>query len=291
MSDSTIDNKKTVSEDEILTHAFLTIEEVSILLRVSTRSVYNLIYSGALKATKVSYHVTVITKEDFMLMIKENTYSKKKQSIFSKKKTKRTEIEAPETAASPVKETEEISLQRKGNKDDNEAVAVVEKPKKSTTKPKAKYSNKTLIPSSAYNQSVRDTFIDKYDGELYTMADVCRIYGYSYGKFYNLRMRYEIPCVKADATKCFPKNAVDKAMEAEKQRLGRDLTEHWYSCFDIMRIYGLGKTQVRRFAQTHNVRIKQINGNRNYYLKADWDAARKEAEAKSTSTKSKRETN
>jgi hypothetical protein len=39
------------------------------------------------------------------------------------------------------------------------------------------------------------------------------------------------------------------------------------------------------------VRIKQINGNRNYYLKADWDAARKEAEAKSTSTKSKRETN
>ncbi len=29
-----------------------------------------------------------------------------------------------------------------------------------------------------------------------------------------------------------------------------------------MRIYGLGKTQVRRFANTHNVRTKKANGNR-----------------------------
>lgn len=38
------------------------------------------------------------------------------------------------------------------------------------------------------------------------------------------------------------------------------------------------------------VRIRKAGKHFNQYLKADWEAARKEAEAKSTSTKSKRET-
>ena len=111
----------------------------------------------------------------------------------------------------------------------------------------------------------------------------------TYGRFYNLRMRYSIPCVKANATKCFPKAEVDNAMAQEAERLGSNLSEHWYSCFDIMRLFGLGKTQVRRFALTHGVRTKRIHGNRLYYLKADWDEARKVAERKSASTKAKRE--
>ena len=82
---------------------------------------------------------------------------------------------------------------------------------------------------------------------------------------------------------------MDKAMAEEAERLGSNLSEHWYSCFDIMRLFGLGKTQVRRFALTHGVRTKRIHGNRLYYLKADWAAARKIAERKSASTKAKRE--
>ena len=83
-------------------------------------------------------------------------------------------------------------------------------------------------------------------------------------------MRYSIPCIKANSTKCFPKAEVDRAMAQEAERLGNNLSEHWYSCFDIMRLFGLGKTQVRRFALTHGVRTKRIHGNRLYYLKADW---------------------
>ena len=120
------------------------------------------------------------------------------------------------------------------------------------------------------------------------MAEICQKFNYTYGRFYNLRMRYSIPCIKANATKCFPKSEVDKAMAEEAERLGNNLSEHWYSCFDIMRLFGLGKTQVRRFALTHGVRTKRIHGNRLYYLKADWDAARKIAERKSASTKAKR---
>ena len=78
-------------------------------------------------------------------------------------------------------------------------------------------------------------------------------------------------------------------MAEEAERVGSNLSELWYSCFDIMRLFGLGKTQVRRFALTHGVRTKRIHGNRLYYLKADWDEARKVVELKSTSTKAKRE--
>jgi len=62
------------TETEILSHAFLTIEEVATLLRVSKRTVYNLIYKGVLRATKVTYHVTVISKQDFFDMLERNRY-------------------------------------------------------------------------------------------------------------------------------------------------------------------------------------------------------------------------
>ena len=103
-------------------------------------------------------------------------------------------------------------------------------------------------------------------GAAKTMAEVCAKFDYSYGRLYTLRMRYQIPSLHAFGTTCYPKEAVDKAIAEERERLGRTLGEHWYTCGELMRIYGLGKTQVRRFANTHNVRTKKANGNRLYYL-------------------------
>ena len=249
---------------------FLTIGEVADILQVSSRTVYNLIYKGTLRACRLTYHITIITKEDFFLMIKETTYCKRSASIFAKqgKKTKK-----------KMNKTRHLS--------DNAELSQQEGKDKSKSSPK----KRQLIPASSYKQSVRDTFTDKESagGDLYTMAEICQKYNYTYGRFYNLRMRYSIPCVKANATKCFPKAEVDKAMAEEAERLGSNLSEHWYSCFDIMRLFGLGKTQVRRFSLTHGVRTKRIHGNRLYYLKADWDEARKVSERKSASTKAKRE--
>ena len=51
---------------------FLTIREVADLLQVSNRTVYNLIYNGTLRACRLTYHITLITREDFFLMIKGN---------------------------------------------------------------------------------------------------------------------------------------------------------------------------------------------------------------------------
>ena len=249
---------------------FLTIGEVADILQVSSRTVYNLIYKGTLRACRLTYHITIITREDFFLMIKETTYCKRSVSLFAKqsKKTK--------------KKMEEE------RQDIGETNTSRQEGKKGT---KGSPTKRRLIPAANYKQSVRDTFTDRESvgGDLYTMAEICQKFNYTYGRFYNLRMRYSIPCIKANSTKCFPKAEVDKAMAEEDERLGNNLTEHWYSCFDIMRLFGLGKTQVRRFALTHGVRTKRIHGNRLYYLKADWDEARKVAERKSASTKAKRE--
>ncbi|WP_273532616.1 helix-turn-helix domain-containing protein [Leyella lascolaii] len=249
---------------------FLTIGEVADILQVSSRTVYNLIYKGTLRACRITYHITLITKEDFFLMIKETTYCKRSVSIFArqgKKTKKKMNVEK--------QEKEQAALNRQEGKKGTKGCP----------------TRRRLIPAANYKQSVRDTFTDRESvgGDLYTMAEICQKFNYTYGRFYNLRMRYSIPCIKANATKCFPKAEVDKAMAEENERLGNNLSEHWYSCFDIMRLFGLGKTQVRRFALTHGVRTKRIHGNRLYYLKADWDAARKEAERKSASTKAKRE--
>lgn len=70
---------------------FLTIGEVADILQVSSRTVYNLIYNGTLRACRLTYHITIITKEDFFLMIRETTYCKRSVSIFARqgKKTKK----------------------------------------------------------------------------------------------------------------------------------------------------------------------------------------------------------
>lgn len=124
----------------------------------------------------------------------------------------------------------------------------------------------------------------------YTMAEVLRIFNIKYGRFYEVRNRYNLSSVHAWGTTCFKKDEVKRAIGLYNEEQGKSLSDDWYSCFDIMKFYGLGKTQVRRFAETHGVRIKQVKGGRaNYYLKADWEAARKRAEMNSASTKGKRE--
>ena len=62
METTTAPKRARQSEKEILRHEFLTIAEVALLLRVTQRTVYNLIYSGSLRATKITSRITVIPK-------------------------------------------------------------------------------------------------------------------------------------------------------------------------------------------------------------------------------------
>ncbi len=249
---------------------FLTIGEVAGLLQVSNRTVYNLIYKGTLRACRITYHTTLITKEDFFLMIKGTTYCKRSVSVFAKQREK---------------DKEENERRKTGHRRNQHF------PTRGKEKNKGQ-PDQTAAHSGGKLQAVRARYLYGQGlhrrRPLYNGGDMPKVQLYLRA-FLQLPYALLIPCVKANSTKCFPKAEVDKAMAEEEERLGNNLSEHWYSCFDIMRLFGLGKTQVRRFALTHGVRTKRIHGNRLYYLKADWDAARKEAERKSSSTKAKRE--
>ena len=123
----------------------------------------------------------------------------------------------------------------------------------------------------------------------YTLAEVMKKFGIKYGRFYEVRNRFQLPSVHAWGTTAFRKEDVEEAIAKYDEEQGKAQTEAYYTCFDIMQKFGLGKTQVRRFAETHGVRIKKAKGGRaNLYLKADWEAARKKAEKTSRSTKAKR---
>ena len=123
----------------------------------------------------------------------------------------------------------------------------------------------------------------------YTMAEVQSKFCIKYGRLYEVRNRYQLESVHAWGTTCFKKEDVEDAISKYNEEQGRGLSEAYYTCFDIMQLFGLGKTQVRRFALTHGVRTRKVqNGQAYLYLKADWDAARKQAEAKSPCTKAKR---
>jgi len=117
---------------------FLTIREVADLLQVSNRTVYNLIYNGTLRACRLTYHITLITREDFFLMIKETTYCKRSVSIFARqeKKTKKKKMDGNRQNI----ENTELSRQEGKNK------------------PKGSPKKRQLIPAANYKQSVRDTF-------------------------------------------------------------------------------------------------------------------------------------
>ena len=123
----------------------------------------------------------------------------------------------------------------------------------------------------------------------YTLAEVMSKFNIKYGRLYEIRNRYQLPSVHAWGTTCFRKDDVEDAVSMYNEEQGRAQAESYYTCFDIMQKFGLGKTQVRRFAETHGVRIRKAKGGRaNLYLKADWDAARRKAGAVSVCTKEKR---
>lgn len=220
---------------------FLTILEAAKFLRVSRRSIFNLIKKGKIQTIKLSTRMTRITLDELLKLAETCGY----------------QVIMPDGQPRPTSKPETGQV-NKGAK-----------------------CRKTRACDTAPEGVTHDTH--------YTMAEVMSKFGIKYGRFYEVRNRYQLESVHAWGTTCFKKEDVEDAIAKYNEEQGRAQAEAYYTCFELMQIYGLGKTQVRRFAETHGVRIKKAKGGRaNLYLKADWDAARKKAEATCTSTKAKR---
>ena len=232
----------------------LSVKDASAAISVSTKMVRLLIASGRLKAVNLGKRMTRIS-------LQELTDFAQGQGC---------DVVLPSSCSLPF------------NNDKRE------KNKKSvTTKPETGSVNKTakcrVTPAS--EKAPKGVTHDTH----YTMAEVMSKFNIKYGRLYEIRNRYQLASVHAWGTTAFRKEDVEEAIAKYNEEQGKAQTEAYYTCFDIMQKFGLGKTQVRRFAETHGVRIKKAKGGRaNLYLKADWEAARKKAEKTSASTKAKR---
>ena len=229
----------------------LTIKEAADFLRISRRSLFYLISNGRLQTVKLSPRTTRISLKELQRLTEATFVAP--ASPFPPFNNDKREKKKPDVSAKP--ET--------GN---------VNKRAKCRMTPAS-----DIAPEGVTHDSH------------YTLAEVMRKFGIKYGRFYEVRNRFQLPSVHAWGTTAFRKKEVEEAIAKYNEEQGKAQTEAYYTCFDIMQKYGLGKTQVRRFAETHGVRIKKAKGGRaNLYLKADWEAARKKAEKTSSSTKAKR---
>ena len=229
----------------------LTIKEAADFLRISRRSLFYLISNGRLQTVKLSPRTTRISLKELQRLTEATFVAP--ASPFPPFNNDKREKKKPDASAKP--ETGNVNKRAKCR----------------------------MTPASdiAPEGVTHDTH--------YTLAEVMRKFGIKYGRFYEVRNRFQLPSVHAWGTTAFRKEDVEEAIAKYNEEQGKAQTEAYYTCFDIMQKYGLGKTQVRRFAETHGVRIKKAKGGRaNLYLKADWEAARKKAEKTSRSTKAKR---
>ena len=229
----------------------LTIKEAADFLRISRRSLFYLISKGRLQAVRLSPRMTRISLHELQRLTESAFVAS--ASSFPPFNNDNREKKKPDVPAKP--ETGNVNK-----------------------KAKCRITPASDIAPEGVTHKTH-----------YTMAEVMSKFNIKYGRLYEIRNRYQLASVHAWGTTAFKKEDVEKAIAKYDEEQGKAQQEAYYTCFDIMQKYGLGKTQVRRFAETHNVRIKKAKGGRaNLYLKADWEAARKNAEKTSASTKAKR---
>lgn len=229
----------------------LTIKEAADFLRISRRSLFYLISKGRLQAVRLSPRMTRISLHELQQLTESAFVAS--ASSFPPFNNDNREKKKPDVPAKP--ETGNVNK-----------------------KAKCRITPASDIAPEGVTHKTH-----------YTMAEVMSKFNIKYGRLYEIRNRYQLASVHAWGTTAFRKKDVEKAIAKYNEEQGKAQQEAYYTCFDIMQKYGLGKTQVRRFAETHGVRIKKAKGGRaNLYLKADWEAARKNAEKTSASTKAKR---
>ena len=74
---------------EILVKEYLTIQEVAILLGLSRQTIYNMVYSGKLRASKITSRLSLIRKRDIDYLVDSLPYTTKK--VLQKKLFMQTE--------------------------------------------------------------------------------------------------------------------------------------------------------------------------------------------------------
>ena len=226
-------HSKDKSIQNIRDNPYLRIKETAQLLDVSVRTVYNLIYTGKLKAAKLSPRLTIISKADVDAMLSSMDYKK-----------------TPLPASSPI--TDFYTTREVMERFDVSESWVYEIGKEKNI-PRIFHRGRTYWSKLHVDKAFRKD--DGYNSitEWYSTDDIKSKFKLSTEAVYRLASDYMVPRKKRKRNVFYSKKHIDIAMGiAEPEPL------EYYTVPEAMEKYNMTRDQIYHYVKTRNVFKVQV---------------------------------
>lgn len=214
--------------NDIRHKTFLSVQEAGVLIGVTTRSVYNFIYAGALKATKLSSRMTLIRRSDVEAMLDNNPYTKRH---------KREPVPITEFYTNDeLREKFGVSL------------SWIFKVGKNGNIPKVMRRGKTLWSKKHFDAVFARQQSDESITEWYTAEEMRKKFSMTSSAVYSLVYTYKIPKKKNHNEVFYSKRHVDAA-----KGLAVPAEPEYYTSAEAMERYGLTRDQLYHYLKWHKI--------------------------------------
>lgn len=226
-----VENENETPTEDAVEKSILTPNEAAVLLGITSRSVYNLIYKGKLKAVKLSSRMTLLRKSDIEAMLDSNPYIKRH------KKT-----------ATPITEfytTEEV-LAKYGISN-----AHLYKVEKTVKLPKMLHRGKTLWSKKHIDAHFGKKTYDESITEWCTADDMKARFGMTNSAVYSFVSKFAIPKKKEKGATYYSTRHVEMAKGILKQE------DVFYTMKEAMEKYGLTRDQIYHYCKRFGIPKKQ----------------------------------
>lgn len=212
---------------------YLSPKEAALIIGVTTRSIYNLIYKGVLRASHLSSRMTFIRKADIELMLDGKPYTKQ-----------------PKKERNPITEfytTAEVE------KKFGVSTSWVFKVAKDENIPKVFHRGKTLWSKSHFDAYFSKKFPNQSINEWYSVEDIKTKFNMTTNAVYSFVSKFNIPKKKVKRDVFYSKVHVDAAKNKTELE-----TPQYYTIPEATTKYNMTRDQLYHYVKWHNIpKIKE----------------------------------
>lgn len=224
------------SMSEILAKEYLTIREVAILLGLSKQTIYNMVYSGKLRASKITSRLSFIRKRDIDYLVDSLPYTK--QDYMASRPASETAKELPVPEYYSAKEIAEVH-----NTYDSAIYEIAKKTKISRISIQGRvYWNKKEVDDYFAKQTPDPTIT-----EWMSVMDIQQKYCMTKTAVYSFVKHNAIPRKMDGNYVLYSKRHVEIAKgESVEDKL-------YYTIPEAMKVYGLSQDQIYKRIKKHGI--------------------------------------
>ena len=233
--------------EEVGNKEFLSFQDASVLLGITKRSVYNLIYNGVLQAFKFSSRMTFVRKADIEIMFEGHLYTKK---VKPERK--------PITEFYTTKEIQEKF---------GVSEAWVFKLAKEKKIPKVLHHGKTYWSKQHVEKHFAKHIENNSIVEWYSVQDMMEKFNMTTSAVYCFVSKFNIPKKKIKTSVYYSKQHVDAA-----KGINEPPKEEFYTMKEAVQHFGMTEDQIYKYAKKAKV-SKHMEGRIVLMNKRELDAA------------------